>query len=216
MAEFCLECLNKLDEDGFVITLQNTLDSRIFAVREGNPVELKFRYTSVDAEGLTDGPGIGTLIVNDVKKATIAIPQGSNTLEISKHLTLGDNNVQLIVENSENKTKPLNYQIEIINLQLTTNFKAMDIYSSDVDFAFLVIGSGEKTVHYLMDGEEIDTEVLNNTNKYSHTYKIPMQTAGDHIFQVYADMEVNNMYIDNIYKNQNVGVNNRFQFITPC
>ena len=84
-------------EDGFVITLQNTLDSRIFAVREGDIVELKFRYSSVDVEGLTDGPGIGTLIVNDVKKATIAIPQGANTLEISKHLALGENNVQLIV-----------------------------------------------------------------------------------------------------------------------
>jgi hypothetical protein len=164
-------------------------------VREGDAVELKFRYSSVDSEGLTDGPGIGTLIVNDVKKATVAIPQGANTLEISKHLVLGENNVQLIVENSENKAKPLNYQIEIVNLQLTTNFKAMDIYSSDVDFAFVIIGSGEKTIHYLMDGEEIDSEVLTNTNKLAHTYKIPMQEAGDHIFQVYADMEVNNMYI---------------------
>jgi hypothetical protein len=43
-------------------------------VREGDPVELKFRYVSVDPDGLTDGPGIGTLIINDVKKATIAIP----------------------------------------------------------------------------------------------------------------------------------------------
>jgi len=71
----------------------------------------------------------------------------------------------------------------------------MDIYSSDVDFAFVIIGSGEKTIHYIMDGVEIDTEVLTNTNKLAHNYKIPMQAAGDHIFEVYADMEINNMYI---------------------
>ena len=182
-------------DDGYVITLQNTLDSRIFAVREGDPVNISFRYASVDVDGLNDGPGIGTLIVNDVKKATIAIPQKLNTLEIGKHLALGENNVQLIVENSESETKPLNYQIEVVNLQLTTNFKDMDIYSSEVDFAFVIVGSGTKTVHYLMDGEEIDSEVLTNTNKLAHNYKIPMQTAGDHIFQVYADMEVSNMYI---------------------
>ena len=181
-------------DDGYSITLQSSID-RIFAVREGDPVELKFRYVSVDPDGLTDGPGIGTLIVNDVKKATVAIPQGLNVLEISKHLALGENTVQLIVENSENDTKPLNYQIEIVNLQLTTNFKSMSIYSSDVDFAFVIVGSGEKTIHYLMDGVEIDSEVLTNTNKLAHTYKIPMQTAGDHIFEVYADMYVNNMYI---------------------
>jgi len=43
-------------------------------VREGDPVEIAFRYTSIDIDGLNDGPGIGTLIVNDVKKATIAVP----------------------------------------------------------------------------------------------------------------------------------------------
>jgi hypothetical protein len=58
----------------------------------------------------------------------------------------------------------------------------MDIYSGDVDFAFVIVGSGEKTIHYLMDGKEIDSEVLTNTNKLAHIYKIPMQEAGDHIF----------------------------------
>lgn len=182
-------------EEGYVISLQNTLDSRIFAVREGDPVNISFRYSSVDKDGLTDGPGIGTLIVNDVKKATVAVPQKLNTLEISQYLSLGANSVQLSVENSEGKTKPLNYEIEIVNLQLTTNFKDMAIYDSDTDFAFVIIGAGQKTVHYLMDGVEIGSEEFNNTNKLAHTYKIPMQTPGDHIFQVYADMEKNNMEI---------------------
>ena len=30
----------------------------------------------------------------------------------------------------------------------------------------------------------LKTGVLNNTNKLAHSYRIPMQTAGDHIFQV--------------------------------
>ena len=61
------------DEDGYIITLQNAMDSRIFAVLQGDPVYLSFRYASVDKDGLNDGPGIGTIIVNDVKKTTIAI-----------------------------------------------------------------------------------------------------------------------------------------------
>jgi hypothetical protein len=89
----------------------------------------------------------------------------------------------------------LNYQIEVVNLQLTTNFKNLDIYSGDVVFAYVIVGAGTKTVHYIMDGKEIYNEVLTNTNKYAHNYKIPPQIPGDHIFQVYADMEVNNMYI---------------------
>jgi hypothetical protein len=71
----------------------------------------------------------------------------------------------------------------------------MDIYSSDIDFAFVIVGSGTKTLHYIMDGVELDSEEITNTNKLAHTYKIPMQTAGDHVFEVYADMEINNMTV---------------------
>ena len=182
-------------EEGYTITLQNASDSRIFAALQGDPVSITFRYASIDADGLNDGPGIGTLIVNQVKKANIAVQQKLNTIDITKYLALGANSVELIVENSENKTKTLTYQIEIISLSLSTNFKIMDIYTADTDFAFVITGAGTKTIHYIMDGKEIDNEVITNTTKLAHTYKIPMQTAGDHIFEVYADMEVNNMQV---------------------
>ena len=181
--------------EGYNITLQNASDSRIFVALEGDPVSISFRYASVDQDGMNDGPGIGTLIVNQVKKATIAVQQKLNTLDITKYLTLGENSIELIVENSESKTKSLTYQIEIINLSLSTNVKDMGIYSGEVEFAFVITGAGTKTVHYVMDGEEIDSEVLTNTQKLAHTYKIPEQPAGDHIFEVYADMEVDNMEV---------------------
>ena len=181
--------------EGYNITLQNASDSRIFIALEGDPVSIAFRYASVDQDGMNDGPGIGTLIVNQVKKATIAVQQKLNTLDITKYLSLGENSVELIVENSENKTKSLTYQIEIINLSLSTNFKDMGIYSGETEFAFVITGSGAKTIHYVMDGEEIDNEVLTNTQKLAHTYKIPEQPAGDHIFEVYADMEIDNMSV---------------------
>lgn len=181
-------------EEGYNITLQSTID-RIFAALEGNTIELKFRYSSVDQDGLNDGPGIGTLIVNDVKKTTIAVAQKLQTFDITKYLVLGDNDVQLIVENSDGKQKTLTYSISVINLQLTTNFKSMDIYTSDTSFAFVIIGSGTKTLHYLMDGNELYNEEITSTNKLAYSYKIPMQTAGAHIFTCYATMETNNMSI---------------------
>lgn len=181
-------------EEGYNITLQSTID-RIFAVLEGNTIELKFRYSSVDQDGLNDGPGIGTLIVNDVKKTTIAVAQKLQTFDITKYLTLGDNDVQLVVENSDGKQKTLTYSISVINLQLTTNFKSMDIYTSDTSFAFVIIGSGTKTLHYLMDGNELYNEEITSTNKLAYSYKIPMQTAGAHVFTCYATMETNNMSI---------------------
>ena len=64
---------NVTPEEGYIMSLQNASDSRIFVALEGDPVTISFRYSSVDMDGLNDGPGIGTLIVNQVKKANIAI-----------------------------------------------------------------------------------------------------------------------------------------------
>jgi hypothetical protein len=90
-------------------------------------------------------------------------------------------------------------------LQLSTDFKEMDIYTTpksekdnySISFSFVITGAGTKTLHYLMDGEEIDTEELTNTDKMAHVYKIEMSKyePGDHIFKAYADMEVNNMKV---------------------
>jgi hypothetical protein len=71
----------------------------------------------------------------------------------------------------------------------------MGIYSVATDFPFTITGAGEKTLHYIMDGTEIYNEILTNTTKFAHNYKIPMQSPGDHVFQVYADMTVSNMTI---------------------
>ena len=182
-------------EKGYKITFQNALDSVILLALQDDPVILKFRYSSINENGLKDGPGIGTLIVNDVKKATVAIPQGLSTLDITKYLSLGENQITLTVKNSDGKIDNIDYVCEIINLELETNFKAMGIYSVATDFPFTIIGAGEKTIHYVMDGEEIYSEVLTNSTKFAHNYKIPMQPHGDHVFQVYADMTVNNMTI---------------------
>lgn len=182
-------------EKGYKITFQNALDSVILLALQDDPVILKFRYSSINENGLKDGTGIGTLVVNDVKKATVAIPQGLSTLDITKYLSLGENQITLTVKNSDGKIDNIDYVCEIINLELETNFKAMGIYSVATDFPFTIIGAGEKTIHYVMDGEEIYSEVLTNSTKFAHNYKIPMQPHGDHVFQVYADMTVNNMTI---------------------
>lgn len=182
-------------EKGYKITFQNALDSVILLALQDDPVILKFRYSSINENGLKDGSGIGTLAVNDVKKATVAIPQGLSTLDITKYLSLGENQITLTVKNSDGKIDNIDYVCEIINLELETNFKAMGIYSVATDFPFTIIGAGEKTIHYVMDGKEIYSEVLTNSTKFAHNYKIPMQPHGDHVFQVYADMTVNNMTI---------------------
>ena len=41
----------------------------------------------------------------------------------------------------------------------------MAIYTAETDFQFVIIGAGTKTIHYIMDGKEIYSEEITNTNK---------------------------------------------------
>lgn len=173
----------------FSITLKNLLESRAITVAEGGDVELKFSYTSVDENEADDGNGVGSLIVNNVKMATLTVAQGENTIDIKKYLNPGENTVKLKVENSENSAKTLIYTVSVVALSVATSFDTMGIYSGDVLFTYTPTGSGEKTIHFLMDGTEIGTQKVSSSSR-SKDYIIPAQNHGGHTLQVYATMGV--------------------------
>ena len=173
----------------FSITLSNLLESRAITVANGGAVNLKFSYSSKDAEGADDGNGVGSLIVNNVKMATLTVTQGENAVDIQRYLTPGENTVKLKVENSENSSKTLIYTVSVVALSVTTSFDAMGIYSGDVLFTYIPTGAGEKMVHFLVDGTEIGTQTVASSNR-SKDYIIPAQNHGGHTVKVYATMEV--------------------------
>ena len=43
------------DSQGYEITFQNALDSRIFIALDKEPVYLSYRYASIDGDGMSDG-----------------------------------------------------------------------------------------------------------------------------------------------------------------
>jgi len=174
-------------QDGmYVVTLTNLMDSRIISVAQGEDVVLDMKYTSSDSEGITDGAGIGTITVNSVKKATIAVAQGNNSIDITRYLSTGANSVKISVENSEGTSKILIYEVTVIALAITTTVADMDIYTGNVNLPYVLTGQGSKVVHFIMDGYELATETVTATDS-SRTFYIPKQYDGGHVFEMYAE-----------------------------
>ena len=178
----------------YSVTLQNLLESRILTVAEGAPVILKLRYSSVDADGMDDGPGIGSITVGGIRKATFAAKQGDNTIDVTQYLSASANTVKIRVENSEGAAKTLSYTITVVSLALTTTFDTLAAYSGSVDFAYTLTGAGTKSMHFLMDGTEIGTAEV-KSNGRSQTFTIPSQAYGGHLFSAYAEMEVDGLMV---------------------
>lgn len=173
----------------YTATLTNLLDSRMISVPKGEPVILKYKYTSIDGEGVNDGDGIGVISVENVTKARFRVIQGEVETDITNYLTNGTNTVKLTVENSEGTTKTLIYTVTVIALTLTTPFAEMNTYSGDVGFQYTITGNGAKVIHFILDDDyEVGTETVTATNA-TRTFTIPVQPDGAHIFSVYAETE---------------------------
>ena len=171
----------------YTAKLENLLDSRMISVPKGEKVVLKYRYTSVDAEGTDDGDGIGIITVDNVIKARFRVIQGEVETDITDYLVNGTNTVKLTVENSEGVAKNIIYTVTVIALTLTTPFATMNTYSGDVGFQYTITGNGSKVIHFIMDDDyELATETVTAVNA-TRTFTIPKQVDGAHIFSVYAE-----------------------------
>ena len=171
----------------YTAKLENLLDSRMISVPKGEKVVLKYKYTSVDAEGTDDGDGIGIITVDNVIKARFRVIQGEVETDITDYLVNGTNTVKLTVENSEGVAKNIIYTVTVIALTLTTPFATMNTYSGDVGFQYTITGNGSKVIHFIMDDDyELATETVTAVNA-TRTFTIPKQVDGAHIFSVYAE-----------------------------
>lgn len=172
----------------YSISLLNELSTRVFSVAEGDPVVLKFSYHSIDDDSYPDGPGIGTVTVNNVRKASLSIPQGSYTLDVTKYLTAGTNTIRIKVENSEGNSKTLAYTVDVLALAVTTTVTQMDLYEGTVNMPYTVTGQGKKIVYFVMDGRDLGSEIVESSG-ISRTFVIPPQPDGAHVFEIYAIAE---------------------------
>lgn len=175
----------------YTISLTNLLDSRVFTISEGTPVSLQFNYSSVDADQLSDGDGIGRVTINGIVKSTFAVHQGSNTIDVSKIISSGLNTIKVRVENSEGTTKTLTYTVTVVSVSITSKFDVSAPFTGEINFPYVANGSGiNKNVHFELDGTIIETVVVATHNREA-SYIIPAQAHGAHKLRVWFDCIIN-------------------------
>lgn len=174
----------------YLITLKNLLESRVITVSEGTKVELRFSYTSVDEEGMDDGPGIGKVIVNNATKQTFTAIQGENPpIDVTSYLAPGSNTVKIQVENSESAKKTLTYTVTVASAYLTSSFDVSAPFTGEIPFTYTPTGIAEKTVYFELDGAEIGKSVVTASGR-QQSFKIPAQSHGAHYLRVWFDCEI--------------------------
>ncbi len=154
--------------------------------------KFRFRYLSYynDETDLSPVRGEAILKVNGKDIQRIELRSGSTyEFDVTAYLTEEKNTVQVTVSNNEGSTRNFVYDVNIINLSISSSFDDTTAYKGVITFRYTPIGDILKTVHFVLDGEEIHSEETTANNRQL-TYEIPAQSHGAHLLHVYMTADI--------------------------
>ena len=141
-------------------------------------------------ESVANGPGTMTILVNEVQKAVMNIAQGNASVDVGPYLSSGSNTVKVRINDTNGLSKTIKFTIAAMVLEISTTFDASQQYSGLIMYPHTPTGALEKTIHYLMDGVEVGTNVTSVTGRQM-TYTFPKQSHGAHRIECYFTCTIN-------------------------
>lgn len=187
-----VETLISVSESGGIVINTNnseTITPLELNVALGTEVKLRFNYKS-----LTNGKGVAKLYMNNALRATKSIIIGENEFDITDYVKNGINVFTVEVTDSNNFTVMIDYLVNGVNLTLKSNFNANLVYTNKVEYRYVVVGAGLKTVHFLVDGKEIGTQEVRMTGEEA-IYSITNLKHGAQKLEIYATTVIDDITI---------------------
>lgn len=170
-----------------VLKLTNLNGSAALAAAAGNAVDLHFSFTSTE-DDIPTGDGTCKITVGGVVRTNFAIKQGEIHYDVSKWLSPGENTVVVTCTDIYGNYRSLAYTITIIELRIESTFDDTITYSGSVLFKYTPYGLVEKTIHFILDGEEDRTAVVTTSGKQLSEV-FPEMSHGVHTLEVYITAE---------------------------
>ena len=176
------------DSNNAVVRMQNSSGWSSKKIAYGSECPISVTWSSLE-DDLPTGNGTMTIQVNGVTKVTKDVAQGLVTIDIGGYLSVGSNTIKVSVKDVYQNGKTLILTVNTINIQITSSFDSSVPYTGEITFTYTPIGDMRKTVHFILDNEEVGTVNVTVSNR-QQSYVIPALTHGAHTFKVYFDGEV--------------------------
>lgn len=163
---------------------------------------IEFNCTSTDADGETVDCSY------TLKKGTTVIEsgtlvQGRNTFDLTEFVTTGTHKFTFTITDEGGSMVPKTWSVQMVDVRLESEFSDQVTYVANepVSFTYKPYGAISKTVHFKLDGKELDS-VTTTASGLLQSYSLPAQAHGAHLLECYITAKVNNIDIetDHIYK----------------
>lgn len=176
-----------------VVTLQDETGGTSITTAADTDVNLRFSFVSTE-DDIPTGNATCALTVNNILRTTTNIPQGSNTINVREYLNAGANTVKITCTDSYGSERSLIYTVNVVVLSLSSSFDDTLFYSGDVTFKYTPYGSLEKTIHFTLDGQTLESDTV-STSGQQITKVFSAMSHGAHTLKVWATGTVNGVSI---------------------
>lgn len=178
---------------GTSVRLTNQNGTTTLVGSYGSAITLMFTFTSIE-DDLETGNGTCKIAVNRVTKYTTSIPQGLNAIDVAPYLSPGTNEVKVTCTDVYGISKSLTYSVNLIQLTIESSFNTAVAYNGDITYKFTPYGAVEKTIHFLMDGNDAGTMVTSLSGKQL-TKIFSKMSHGVHRLEVYSTATIGDVEI---------------------
>lgn len=189
------------ESNNAILTLTNTTGWIYRSIACGAACPLSINWSSLEND-LATGSGVLQVTVAGSLKHTAQVAQGDLTIDVGPWLPVGSASVKIRVTDVYGNARSLNFNITTVSLTLESSFDDSVACSGEITYPYVPTGAAEKTVHFLLDGAELDTASVTASGR-QQTMTIPAQSHGDHPFEVWFTAEVdgetvesNHLYYD--------------------
>ena len=163
---------------------------------------IEFNCTSYDADGETVDCSYtwkkGSAVI-----MSGSLAQGLNTFDLTEYVTTGTHKFTLTVTDEGGSMSVKTWTVQMVDVHIESAFNDQTTYvaGEKVNFTYTPYGAISKTVHFKLDGVELDS-VTTTASGLLQSYTLPAQTHGAHLLEVWMTAAVNNVEIEtpHIYK----------------
>ena len=151
-------------------------------------------WSSIE-DGIPTGNGVVKIGVGDTVKSIYEEKQGSIVVDIDNYLLIGKNTISVEVSDLYGNNRKIVFTVSCVKVSIESYFDGNVAYTGIIPFAYTPTGAIEKTVHFLVDGEEIDTQTVTVSGR-EQSFNIPAQSHGNHTFEVYFTGEIDGQPVE--------------------
>lgn len=183
------------------LTVERITQSPIVATTT-DKINISFSFSSVDGDG-EDVDGTYTWKLGSTVLSTGSLVQGVNTFDMTDYCNIGTQKFTLTVTDEGGNSVVKTWSVQVVDVRIESAFSDRITYpvGNSVNFTYTPYGSVPKTVHFILDGVELQS-VTTSSSGTLQSYTLSAQTHGAHLLECFITAVINNKTVEtqHIYK----------------